>query len=251
MENKEIIISKNNAVLTIKLNRPSKKNALNNKMLKMIIEGLNDAKNDNNIKIVYFTGTGDVFSSGNDFNNFSDATFDENISGFRNLIDYIIDYPKVLIAGVNGMCIGMTFSFLTLLDVVLCADSAFFQAPFIQTLQCPEAISSFTFPILLGKSMAGHLLLNGGVMSSQEAKEAGFVTKVYESEHFEKDAYEYAVAMAKHPLKSLMLIKNMITRNYRDYFHKINEAECKDLRETWNNKDFQNIVRKFVKNPKF
>ena len=251
MENSDLIVRSEKGILTLKLNRPKKKNAMTTKMLEQIIFSMEAAKKDDNIKVIYFTGSGDIFSSGNDFNNFQDNTFDQMIDNFKRLIDYFIDYPKVMIAGVNGMCIGMSFSFLTLFDIVLCSDTAFFQAPFIQTLQCPEAISSLTFPLLLGKSMAGHLLINGGVMTATEAKEAGFVTKVYEKDYFENDAYDYAAKVAEHPLKNLMHIKHMINRNFIKHFHEVNEKECKDLRSTWDDKNFQNIMRKFVKNPKF
>merc|ERR1711976_160907 len=121
---------------------------------------------DDTIRIVYFTSTGEMFSSGNDFNNFVELGPDQLIKNFEKFISYLITYPKVMIAGVNGPAIGVSFTMLTMFDIVLCSDTAFFQVPFIQTLQTPEGVSSMAFPLLLGKSMAGHLLLNGGVMTA-------------------------------------------------------------------------------------
>lgn len=249
--NDELLISFEKGVLQLKLNRVKKLNAISGLTMKKILEILELAKNDDQVKVIYFTSIGDYYSSGNDFNNFSLADRDQIIKMFEEFVNYLIDYPKVLISGINGICIGYAFTMLLTFDINLCADTAFFQTPFIQTGQTPEGLSSVLFTLLLGKSTAGHLLLNGGPITSNEAKEFGFVTKVFEKEFFENDAYDYALNVAKHPLKSLMNIKSIMNRNFKNYFKTINKEECKDLRESWNHKEFQTVIRKFVKNPKF
>jgi peroxisomal 3,2-trans-enoyl-CoA isomerase len=249
--NDDLVITSEKGVLTLRVNRPKKKNAMTSQMLKGIVQAMEKVKADDSIKVIFLTGTGDLFSSGNDFNNFVDNTFDEMITNFEGFIKYLIEYPKVMVAGVNGMCVGMSFTFLPIFDIVLCADNAMFIAPFIQTLQCPEACSSLTFPIMLGKSMAGHVLINGGEMTAEEAKNLGFVAKVFESSSFKENAYEYVTKLAKYPAKNLMLIKRMINRNFRKDLQEVNREECKDLRSTWDNQEFKDIMKKFVKNAKF
>ena len=148
MENNDLIkkqiIAENitENILSIRLDIPKKKNALHAHHLSYIVTLLENAKEDSQVKIVYITGTGDNFTSGNDFNSFADLTFDEMAEGFRKFIEYLIYYPKVLVAGVNGMNIGMGFTMLMHFDIILCSDNAFFQVPFIQTLQAPEGTSS-------------------------------------------------------------------------------------------------------------
>jgi enoyl-CoA hydratase/carnithine racemase len=249
--NDELVASYDKGVLTLRINRVKKLNAISSASMKKIYDLLELAKQDDRVKVVYFTSTGDFFSSGNDFNNFALLERDEMIADFEKFVKYIIDYPKVLISGVNGVCIGYAFTMLLSFDINLCADTAFFQTPFIQTGQTPEGLSSMLFALYLGKSTAGHLLLNGGPMTSTEAKECGFVTKVFEKEFFENDAYDYVLGVAKHPLKSLMNIKRIMNRNFKEYFYKLNKEECKDLRESWNHPEFQTVIKKFVKNPKF
>ncbi len=249
--NDELIVYYESGVLTFKLNRPQKKNSMTGKMLTLIMHLLEKAKTNNNIKLIYFTAFGEVFSSGNDFNNFSVMTFDELIADFEKFISYLITYPKVLVAGVNGMCIGVSFTMLALFDIVLASDAAFFQVPFIQTHQTPEGCSSYLFPLYLGKGTAGHLLLNGGALTAKEAKELGFVSKMFESESFERDAFDYALKTAEHSVSSLMNIKQMINRNFNDKLVELNKYECKQLRATWDDPAFKNIIRKFVKNAKF
>jgi Delta3-Delta2-enoyl-CoA isomerase len=248
---KLLVTSYEKGVLKIRIDNQKKKNSLTGAMNKKLLKTLDDALKNDEVKVVYFTSTGEFFSSGNDFNNFAEGSMDEMVKLFEGMMDYLIKYPKVLIAGINGPSVGMAFTMLFFFDFVLCSDQAFFTAPFMQTYQTPEGCSSVTFPLMLGKSMASHLLINGGVMNAQEAKNLGFATNVYEQEFFEKDSYEYALGVAKHPLKNLIKIKDMMNRNFRNYCVELNKVECKELRESWNQKEFQTIIKKFVKNPKF
>lgn len=248
---KELLITKEKGVLTFKIDRPKKKNALTSAILKKILEVMELAKTDETVKVIYLTAAGEIFSSGNDFNNFSENTFDETEKNLEHFVRYLIEYPKVMIAGVNGMAMGITFTMLALFDIVLCSDTAFFLVPFIQTYQTPEGCSSLLFPLLLGKSTASHLLINGGTINAIEAKEKGFVTRVIEKEYFENDAYDYALKVAEHPLKQLVTIKKIINRNFIELLKEVNKQECKSLRESWDQPEFKNIIKKFVKNPKF
>jgi peroxisomal 3,2-trans-enoyl-CoA isomerase len=247
----KMIISSEKGVLTIRLNNPKKKNSMTHDMLTIMIKTLDEALQNDEIKVIYFTSTGEIFSSGNDFNNFYTQTKDEMIKYFEIFINYLINYPKVLIAGVNGPAVGVSFTMLGHFDIVLCSDTAIFTVPFIQTFQTPEGCSSYLFPLLLGKSMANHLLLNGGVMSPAEAKNLGFVANVYEAESFVSDAYDYVLKVAKHPTKNLMKNKEVIMRSFRQKLIEVNKDECKDLRSMWDNQEFQTILNKFVKKPKF
>jgi peroxisomal 3,2-trans-enoyl-CoA isomerase len=236
-----------NGILTIKLNNIRRKNSITIKIFRKIMAMFEKAKTDENIKVVYFSSTGDFFSSGSDFNNFNEGSMDELIQMFESFINALIEFPKVLIAGVNGVAVGVSFSMLAMFDIVLCSDTAFFQVPFIQTFQTPEACSSYLFPIMFGKSMAGHLLLNGGPMTAEEAKNLGFVAKIFSNDSFENDAYEYVKGVAKYPLRMLNKIKSMINKHSIDHLKKVNKEECVELRESWNQKEFENTIAKFAK----
>lgn len=245
IENLEV--SQDNGILTIKLHNIRRKNSITFKIFKKIISMFEKAKTDDSVKVVYFSSTGDFFSSGSDFNNFNEGSMDELIQMFESFVNTLIEFPKVLIAGVNGVAIGISFSMLAMFDIVLCSDTAFFQVPFIQTYQTPEACSSYLFPVVFGKSMASHLLLNGGPMTAEEAKNLGFVAKIFSNDSFEKDAYEYVKGVSKYPLKMLNKIKTMINKHSIEHLKKVNREECVELRESWNQKEFENIIAKFAK----
>jgi peroxisomal 3,2-trans-enoyl-CoA isomerase len=252
MENKEeVIVNKSNGILSLTFNRPAKKNAWSNSTLEKIIESLERAKADPEIKIVYFTGVGDVYSAGNDLNNFVGKTFDESIQGFEVFVESFINFPKILFAGVNGMCIGIATTLLALFDFVVCSDTAFFLTPFPQTLQSPEGCSTYTFPRLLGKPVASHMLINGGSMSSSEAKALGFVSHVWEKESFQQNVEDYLSKLASNSLEILTLYKEMINSRERKILSEVHKMESKILRKRWDDPNFKNIMKKFVKSAKF
>lgn len=243
---KTMIVTKENGYIKAVINRQNKKNAMNRMHLEYLSSVLENSLKDDSIKGFYITGEGDFFTSGNDFNNFVSASKDEMVNGFKSFIEYLMDYPKLLIAGVNGTCIGMGFTMLMHFDIVLCSESAIFLTPFIQTFQVPEGTSSYMFPKIFGK-LAAHILYAGQPINSEEAKFSGLVTKVYDNDSFKANAEEYVESVCKNPLRLLTLYKKMMTKHDKEYLKKVNGEECVELRNSWEHKEFQDIIKKFVK----
>lgn len=121
-----------------------------------IISALKEAEINPEIKFCVFTGAGDYFSSGNDLSNYLKETKEPEKmvkQGCKMVEDYVnafINFPKPLIALVNGPAIGISFTILGLFDLVFCSDKAFFYAPFTRSALVPEGCSSFTFPRVMG-----------------------------------------------------------------------------------------------------
>lgn len=247
---KTVIITKEKGYLKVVLNNPKTKNSLSSDGMKYFLDSLKEAETDNSISCVYLTGTGDFFTSGNDFNAFAKYTFDEMASNFEHFINYLIDYPKILIAGVNGLNYGVGFTMLMNFDIVLCSNKAQFVVPFIQTLQVPEGTSSYTFPRMFGK-VAGHLLYKGDSIDAAEAKSLGLVSKIFNHDTFQKSATEYVEAVCAHGLESLVKFKSMVTRYNKEELKKVNKFEANELRKSWENPSFKKIIAKFAKQAKF
>ncbi|VDP90453.1 unnamed protein product [Echinostoma caproni] len=120
-------------VLTLRLNRPEKKNAITPKMYRMWTEKLSYASSDFEVKLVVVTGTGDYFSSGNDLTTFLKPIQSgvsiaqvarEGRDILREFVASFIDCTKPLIACVNGPAVGISVTTLGLYDLVLAADNA-------------------------------------------------------------------------------------------------------------------------------
>ncbi|XP_009277457.1 PREDICTED: enoyl-CoA delta isomerase 2, mitochondrial isoform X4 [Aptenodytes forsteri] len=157
-----ILVTTKNNITKIMFNRPDRKNAINHKMYREIIKALEEAgKDDSTIAVI--TGNGDYYSSGNDLNNFTNIQPGEmekmakdGAVLLKEFVGHFIDFPKPLIAVVNGPAIGISVTVLGLCDIVYASDRATFHSPFSQLGQSPEGCSSYLFPKIMGlpKSLA-------------------------------------------------------------------------------------------------
>lgn len=69
----------------------------------------------------------------------------------RNFVKPLIDYPKILVAAVNGPASGIAVIMLNLFDAVYLSDQALLRTPFVSTAQAPEGCASYTFPRIMGR----------------------------------------------------------------------------------------------------
>ncbi|KAL6090936.1 hypothetical protein STEG23_008965 [Scotinomys teguina] len=126
---KDIMVTSEDGITKIVFNRPTKKNAITFQMYQDIILALKNASTDNSA-ITVFTGTGDYYCSGNDLSNFTSASggMEEAASRgavvLREFVNSFIDFPKPLVAVVNGPAVGISVTLLGLFDAVYASDKA-------------------------------------------------------------------------------------------------------------------------------
>lgn len=112
------------SIKVIRYNKPKKKNALDIKMYRKVTDILKEVSEDDSISVVVLTGTGDFYSSGNDLTAARDYKGDYDL--YPALQDYIkafIEFPKILVAIVNGPAIGIAATTLPLCDLVFASEN--------------------------------------------------------------------------------------------------------------------------------
>jgi len=250
-EFESLLVTHQDNYTKIVLNRPTKKNAITREMYEEIIKALNQAATDSN-SFTVITGAGDYFCSGNDLGNFMSITPDKmheiaKDSGelLRRYVSAYIDFPKPLIAVVNGPAIGVAVTVLGLFDTVYASEKATFSTPFSKLGQSPEGCSSYTFPKIMGHAKACEMMLFNKKMTSQEALDCGLVTRIFSDSSFDCDVDSVLKEMATLPAKSLMYSKGLMRDHEKDLLHKVNIAECDRLVERWTSDDCINAVMKF------
>lgn len=178
-------------------NRPKALNATSLDVFQETAKQLGKFNSEPAIKAIVLTGKGKFFTSGNDvvvnsslwLNKKSRSEEEEGAKHFVHnfinpLASQIIDLNKVLIVAPNGPSVGIGATILGLADMVLASESAYFWTPFGAIGISPEFCSSYTFPKILGRSLATEVLLFGRKLSAQEAKTVGLVSTVISESDF-------------------------------------------------------------------
>ncbi|XP_074126872.1 enoyl-CoA delta isomerase 2 isoform X1 [Sminthopsis crassicaudata] len=251
-EYETLVVTREDNITKIMLNRPTKKNAINNKMYNEIILALEAADKDDS-SLTVLTGNGDYYSSGNDLSDLAKVPPDEIQKkikeGFvllRTFVDHFIDFSKPLVAVVNGPAVGISVTLLGLCDIVYATDRATFHTPFIQLGQSPEACSSYTFPKIMGPIKATEMLVFGRKLTAQEAYAQGLITEVFPDSTFQREVWTRLKAYAQLPPKAMKFSKQLIRSFEKETLHKVNLEECILLRERWVSDEFLNAVVNFM-----
>ncbi|KAM7322821.1 hypothetical protein ACRRTK_018326 [Alexandromys fortis] len=250
-ESKDIVVTSEDGITKIMLNRPSKKNAITSQMYQDIILALKNTSTDNSA-ITVFTGAGDYYCSGNDLTNFTSASggmeeaAEKGAVLLREFVSSFIDFPKPLVAVVNGPAVGISVTLLGLFDAVYASDKATFHTPFSHLGQSPEACSSYTFPKIMGSAKATEMLLFGKKLTAREACAQGLVTEVFPDNTFKKEIWTRLKAYAKLPPNSMRISKQLIRKNEKEKLQAVNAEECSTLKERWLSEECINAIMSFM-----
>lgn len=187
----EILTYRDVDLLTISLNRPAKMNAITRAMYGELVRHLREAAGDFAIRAVIIKSEGANFTAGNDIFDFMEAPpTGPDSEGFQFLRE-LHNFPKPIIAIVQGNAIGIGTTMLLHCDVVYATPTARFSMPFVSLGLVPEAGSSYLFPSLVGYQRAAHYFFTGDSFNATQAKEMGLVTIVAD------DAIELGIQSAK------------------------------------------------------
>ena len=206
----DVLISKENSILTITFNRPGKKNAITTAMYQTIANALKDAECDAGVRAILFTGEQEIFTAGNDLDDFLKNPPKSTESSVYQFIQNLSHATKPVIAAVSGLAVGIGTTMLLHCDFVYAADTAKFSMPFTKLGLCPEFASSLLLPQIAGYQRAAEKLMLGEAFSAQEAFEMGFVNKVLPSSEVLAFAQAQAAKLVTLPTSSLRATKRLM-----------------------------------------
>jgi methylglutaconyl-CoA hydratase len=204
---------RNNTGLII-LNRPEKRNALNPELSSLIIEKLKEFNANDNIKAVIITGEGTSFCAGADLSwlnkikEYSSVKNEEDTEGVADLFLALYDYPKPLIAAVNGPAVGGGCGLASVCDFVF-ADKkeSKFGYTEVKIGFIPAIVSVFLIK-KIGEGKAKQLLMTGEIVESEKALHLGLVD--YLSDNVVADTLSFAEKLSANSTYSMSLTKELI-----------------------------------------
>jgi enoyl-CoA hydratase/carnithine racemase len=197
-------------ILLVTLNRPEKKNALTQPMYAVMADAIERAQTDSDVKVVVYTGVGDMFTAGNDLGDF-DISSDGELAPVARFLANMASTDVPLIAAVNGAAIGVGTTMLLHFDQNFASPTASFALPFINLGLVPEAGSSKLLVAQCGYQNAAKLLMLGEIFSALDAKDFGIVNSI--ADDVLVAAMAYAAKLATKPKQALRATKRLMRRD--------------------------------------
>lgn len=234
-----------NGVMEIQFNRPDKKNAITVEMYIALADAFVEARTNDDVAVVLVSGHKSCFTAGNDLQDFLENTPEDESAPVFRFLQTVADFPKPLVAAVNGPAVGIGTTLLLHCDLVFSGESAKFQMPFVNLGLVPEFASSYLLPLRVGHAKASEWLLSGKMFDAQEAKAAGLINEVFKDEQFFSAALHQAEALAKLPRQSVMTSKRLMKQTYMAKTLQIMDEEGELFRRSLKGDDFKNAVAKF------
>ncbi|WP_043311423.1 enoyl-CoA hydratase-related protein [Pseudomonas sp. ML96] len=164
-----LLVEREGGLLTLRLNRPDKMNALTRAMYSQMAEVLDAANQDREVRAVLITGGAECFTSGNDVADFLQAPPTGLGSPVFQFMRALFDFEKPVVAAVAGPAVGIGTTLLLHCDLVYVARDAKLRTPFVNLGLCPEFGSSLLLPRLLGQAKAAEVLLLGEAFTGEQA----------------------------------------------------------------------------------
>jgi enoyl-CoA hydratase len=208
---KDVTYSVDGPIATITLNRPEYKNAQSYRMLDEIDQAFREAERDKNVRVIVVRGSGGNFSSGHDLGTpdaieyrkaLGAAAGIESYDQFKKYnLDLLVRWrnlPKPTIAMVEGYCIYAGWMLAACCDIVFAAEDAQFLAGFVEYMSVPWDI---------GIKRAKEICFESRFIPAAEAKEYGFVNRVYAPDMLERETYAYAKRVAENTPFALRFAK--------------------------------------------
>jgi methylglutaconyl-CoA hydratase len=214
-EDKAVLYTHEGSIRTITLNRPEKRNALNNEVIAGIIEALREADGDERTRAIVITGSGKDFCSGADLSaleKISEASVAENMEDARSLMELFLLIRKVrvpVVAAVRGRALAGGCGLASACDIVLAASSARFGYPEVKIGFVPAMVTAI-LRRNVSEKRAFELVTRGTEISAEEARHLGLVNQILSEENFAAEVTAYVRGFEMVSKSAVALTKTLL-----------------------------------------
>jgi methylglutaconyl-CoA hydratase len=249
-----LLIRSQDGVQTITLNRPEKRNALNPAVIEELSVALNDAENCD-CGVVILTGAGSAFCAGLDLEHLQTLqahSHEENRRDSENMarvLRALYDFPKPVIAAVNGPAIAGGMGLATIADFTLAVPEAKFGYTEVRIGFIPAIVASFLLR-QVGEKRTRELLLTGKLIKAQEALNMGLVTQIVPADDLMQQANALAQCLLQNSPQAMMAVKRLLAKHARKRLDdEIEDAILANASQR-STEDFKEGVRAFLERRK-
>lgn len=233
-------------VLLLRLNRPSKRNALNNELIAELAAACRKAALDDDVRCAVLCGSDTFFSAGADIKEMQERGFEAiDNTVRRSAWRDIANFPKPLVAAVEGICFGGGHELALLADIIIAGEAAVFGQPEINIGILPGDGATQRLTRVAGKSLAMLMILTGEPIAARTALQAGLVAEVTESGRAQARALDIAEIIAHKPPRSTELAKAAVLAAYQTTLDTGLEFERQAIRHAFTTSDQQEGMNAF------
>ena len=248
----DIELTREEGIALITLNRPDVLNALSERMKTELIHALQETERDEDIRVLILTGRGRAFCAGADLNRFvefqeSDQDHKKKTRfGSLDLPRAFIQYPKPIIAAINGPSYGFGFTVTLTCDIRLASERAKFSCAFVRIGVTPEFCSTYFLPRLIGYGKAAELVFTARPFDAREALEIGAVNQVVSHQRLIPEAKKIAKQIASMPPTAVQKAKEILRHGMQSTLDQVVQHEAIVFLDCMKTEEHLSALRKLL-----
>jgi 2-(1,2-epoxy-1,2-dihydrophenyl)acetyl-CoA isomerase len=215
-DNRRVLVESDGPVLTLVLNRPERRNALDNDTLEQLTRAVQEAAKASEVRAVVLTGAGKGFCAGQDLEAFEtearQGVYTHLVERYRPMILALRQAPKPVIAAVNGIAAGAGASLALACDLRVMAEDGGLMQAFGRIGLVPDSGSSWFMVRHLGFGRAFEAAIEGELIPASRCLELGLANRVVASDRLLVEARQWASRLAELPTFAVGLTKEALSR---------------------------------------
>jgi enoyl-CoA hydratase/carnithine racemase len=257
MRYEEIELIREEEIALIYLNRPRALNALSETMKNELIQALKEAEEEDDIRVLILTGRGRGFCAGADLNRFIAAQKEDKSQkrkfkfGSLDFPRAFIQFPKPIIAAINGPAYGFGFTVTLTCDIRLASERAKFSCAFVRIGVTPEFCSTYFLPRLIGYGKAAELIFTARPFDAREAFEIGAIDRIFPHRRLISEAKKMARQIASMPPPAIQKSKEILRHGMQSTIDQVIQYERSAFIDCMNTEEHQSALNKLLGQMKF
>jgi 2-(1,2-epoxy-1,2-dihydrophenyl)acetyl-CoA isomerase len=211
-----LLVERSGAVVTVTLNRPEARNALDMTMRRELVAALDEVEADPSARVVVLTGAGGHFCAGGDVKSMrTSSTAAEGrarVAALNQLVMRLVEFPLPVVAMVDGFAVGAGCNLALCCDLIIASDRARFGEVFGKIGLVPDGGGSWLLSRVVGLPRAKELIFTADIVDAAEAARIGLVNRVVPASELREATRALAERIAQGPPKVLAMAKHMVNR---------------------------------------
>jgi len=256
MTDEPVLLTRDNGIARLTLNRPQVGNAIDTAMAKALMHASIDCDEDDTIRCVVLGSTGRLFCAGGDIGSFAAAgdavpqLITEMTGYLHAAMARFARMGKPMVTAINGPAAGAGFSLAMLGDIVLAARSAHFTLAYSAIGLSPDGGSSWLLPRLVGLRRAQEMMLLNKRASAEEAVQLGLITRVVDDAALAAETDAVAATLAAGATGALGRARALLLSSFGATFETQMEAEARAIADSARSTEGREGIRAFLEKRK-